>query len=128
MEAKNFTLKTLVRFNTNTGSYDYQPFITLINNDSLTGGKFISVYRVRRSENESADITGIISNDEDKDGYLKLTFGDGFGLTSLTGSRRIRARSVVPPEGSDLTINSTTGEGREYVISLLQEPVILEIQ
>lgn len=119
MEAKNFTLKTLVRFNTNSGSYDYQPFITLINNDSLTGGKFISVYRVRRSENESADITGIIANDEDKDGYLKLTFGDGFGLTSLTGSRRIRARSVVPPEGSDLTINSTTGEGREYTVSLI---------
>lgn len=127
MEAKNFTLKTKTRFTTNKGSFEYQPIITFIENNSMTGGKFLSLYRVVRSREESNDIQGIIYDTggsiidpDDVDGYLQLSYGDGTGLTSVSGSKRIKARSIVPP--NDIIFDdSTTGEGSEYDFSIISD-------
>lgn len=130
MEAKNFTLRTKVRFVTNKGSFEYQPIMTLLDNNSMTGGKFLSLYRVVRSRNESNDINGIayytngnIIDPDDVDGYLELTYADGDGLTSVTGSKEIKARSIIPPPDTDLTVNSTTGEASEYDISIISDDI-----
>lgn len=116
MEAKNFTLKTKVVFTSNVTSYDKQPVITLINDNSITSGKFISLYRVKKSDIESASITAAI--DSGNDGFLGMSYGDGYGLTSATGDKRIKSRSITTMSES-LAALATTGETPELTITLV---------
>lgn len=127
MEAKNFTLKTKIRFTTNKGSFEYQPVVTLLDNKSITGGKFLSLYRIVRSRDESNDIQGIVYDTggnvidpDDIDGIMGISYGDGYTLSSFTGTRSIKSRSIVPVN-ENVEENSTTAEAVEYIFSLISD-------
>jgi|19_taG_2_1085344.scaffolds.fasta_scaffold00175_17 hypothetical protein len=129
MESKNFTIESKIVFKSNRGSFDKQPIYTLNETSALTGGNFLSVYRIRQSRDESFSITGASLAVTAADGLLGISYGDGVGLTSLTGTHRIRARSLTSGAGgltSDWgtpvggavgnTLFSTSAEEREYSI------------
>jgi len=130
MESKNFTIESKIRFRSNAGSFDKQPIYTLTDSAALTGGNFLSIYRIRQSKDESKSITAVDLAISASDGLLGMSYGDGVGLTSLTGSYRIRAQSLVSsdvglsaswgtPVGGSVgnTLLSTTSQEREYSIS-----------
>ena len=101
METKNLTIEYSVAFKSNRGNFDKQPIITMINNPGLTGDDFISLYRIRRSKAPSQSLTGSLiaggvtgAYRTGGDGVLGLTIGSSAGLTSLSGSTRIQARSL----------------------------------
>ena len=130
MESRNFTIKANVRFRSNSGSFDKQPLYTLTDSAALTGGNFLSVYRIRQSRDQSLSITGDSLTVTAQDGLLGMSYGDGIGLTSLTGTHRIRAQSLTSSDGgltSDWgspvggavgnTLLSTTAEEIKYSIT-----------
>jgi hypothetical protein len=129
MESKSFTIESKVKFRSNAGSFDKQPIYTLTDSAALTGGHFLSVYRVRQSRDQSLSITGGGLAITASDGLLGMSYGDGVGLTSLTGTHRLRAQSLTSsavglsadwgtPVGGAVgnTILSTTAGEREYSI------------
>ena len=81
----------MVAFKSNRGNFDHQPIFTLTNNPGLTGDDFISLYRIRRSTLPSQGLTGAGIT---ADGRIGLTVGSSQGITSLTGSTRIKAQSL----------------------------------
>lgn len=91
METKNLTIESMVAFKSNRGNFDHQPIFTLTNNPGLTGDDFISLYRIRRSTLPSQGLTGAGIT---ADGRIGLTVGSSQGITSLTGSTRIKAQSL----------------------------------
>ena len=135
MEIRDLTVEYTVEFKSNRGNFNVQPVFTLTKDQGLTGDDFISLYRIRKTTTESASLTGLSST---ADGRLGLTLGNANGLTSLTGSTRIKAQSLVagdanltadwgseasvPGGTGNLTILSTTGtEWRpEYDITINQ--------
>ena len=135
MEIRDLTVEYTVEFKSNRGNFNVQPVFTLTKDQGLTGDDFISLYRIRKTTTESASLTGLSST---ADGRLGLTLGSANGLTSLTGSTRIKAQSLVagdanltadwgseasvPGGTGNLTILSTTGtEWRpEYDITINQ--------
>ena len=135
MEIKDLTIEYSVEFKSNRGNFNVQPIFTLTKDQGLTGDDFISLYRIRKTKTESASLTGLSST---ADGRLGLTLGNANGLTSLTGSTRIKAQSLVagdanltadwglessvPGGTGNLTLLSTTGtEWRpEYDITINQ--------
>ena len=116
MEAKNFTLKIKHRFTSNTGSFKKQPIINLLNNNSLTGGGYISIYKIVDSREESSSLTAI--PDHAKDGVYGLTFSDGESLTSLTGTKRIRSNSISSMSELSSAL-ATTAASYEYTTTLV---------
>ena len=135
MEIRDLTVEYTVEFKSNRGNFNVQPVFTLTKDQGLTGDDFISLYRIRKTTTESASLTGLSST---ADGRLGLTLGSANGLTSPTGSTRIKAQSLVagdanltadwgseasvPGGTGNLTILSTTGtEWRpEYDITINQ--------
>ena len=130
MESRNFTIESNVRFRSNRGSFDKQPLYTLTDTAALTGGNFLSVYRIRQSRDQSLSITGNSLAVSASDGLLGISYGDGIGLTSLTGTHRIRAQSLTSsdagltadwgtPVGGAVgnTLLSTTAEEVKYTIT-----------
>ena len=135
MEIRDLTVEYTVEFKSNRGNFNVQPVFTLTKDQGLTGDDFISLYRIRKTTTESASLTGLSST---ADGRLGLTLGNANGLTSLTGSTRIKAQSLVagdanltadwgseasvPGGTGNLTLLSTTGtEWRpEYDITINQ--------
>jgi len=91
METKNLTIESMVAFKSNKGNFDHQPIFTLTNNPGLTGDDFISLYRIRRSTLPSQGLTGAGIT---ADGRIGLTVGSSQGITSITGSTRIKAQSL----------------------------------
>jgi len=123
MEIKDLTIEYSVEFKSNRGNFNVQPIFTLTKDQGLTGDDFISLYRIRQTKTESASLTGLSAT---ADGRLGLTLGNANGLTSLTGSTRIKAQSLVagdanmvspkftpeadvPGGTANLTLLSTTG-------------------
>tara|TARA_Y100000310_G_C20703883_1_gene832802 strand:- start:1740 stop:3101 length:1362 start_codon:yes stop_codon:yes gene_type:complete len=130
MESTNFTIESNVRFRSNAGSFDKQPLYILTDCAALTGGNFLSVYRVRQSRDQSLSITGAAAATDD--GLLGMSYGDGIGLTSLTGTHRIRAQSLTSGDGGltadwgtpaggkvGNTLLSTTAEEVKYTITTI---------
>ena len=91
METKDLVIESTVAFKSNKGNFDHQPVFTLTNNPGLTGDDFISLYRIRRSTLPSQSLTGAAIT---ADGRIGLTIGSSQGITSLTGSTRIKAQSL----------------------------------
>tara|TARA_R110000824_G_scaffold203729_1_gene388373 strand:- start:243 stop:1649 length:1407 start_codon:yes stop_codon:yes gene_type:complete len=136
MDSKNFTMQSKVKFRSNFGSFNLQPIVTLVDNNAITGGRFISLYRIRRGREESLNVTATDLSVTSSDGILGLSYGDGIGLTSLSGSHRIRSQSLtssgvgltadwgVPPLHAiggvyQNILYSTTADEREYNINLI---------
>ena len=92
MEIRDLTVEYTVEFKSNRGNFNVQPVFTLTKDQGLTGDDFISLYRIRKTKTESASLTGLSAT---ADGRLGLTLGNAKGLTSLTGSTRIKAQSLV---------------------------------
>jgi len=92
MEIRDLTIEYSVEFKSNKGNFNVQPVFTLTKDQGLTGDDFISLYRIRKTTTESASLTGLSAT---ADGRLGLTLGNANGLTSLTGSTRIKAQSLV---------------------------------
>ena len=91
METKDLVIEATVAFKSNKGNFDHQPVFTLTNNPGLTGDDFISLYRIRRSTLPSQGLSGTAIS---ADGRIGLTIGSSQGITSLTGSTRIKAQSL----------------------------------
>ena len=91
METKDLVIEATVAFKSNKGNFDHQPVFTLTNNPGLTGDDFISLYRIRRSTLPSQGLAGTAIS---ADGRIGLTIGSSQGITSLTGSTRIKAQSL----------------------------------
>ena len=91
METKDLVIEATVAFKSNKGNFDHQPVFTLTNNPGLTGDDFISLYRIRRSTLPSQGLSGTAIS---ADGRIGLTIGISQGITSLTGSTRIKAQSL----------------------------------
>tara|TARA_R100000808_G_scaffold24943_1_gene59687 strand:+ start:403 stop:1836 length:1434 start_codon:yes stop_codon:yes gene_type:complete len=91
METKDLVIEATVAFKSNKGNFDHQPVFTLTNNPGLTGDDFISLYRIRRSTLPSQGLSGTAVS---ADGRIGLTIGSSQGITSLTGSTRIKAQSL----------------------------------
>ena len=113
MEIKNLTIEYSVEFKSNRGNFNVQPVFTLTKDQGLTADDFISLYRIRKTKTESASLTGLSST---ADGRLGLTLGNANGLTSLTGSTRIKAQSLVAGDanltadwGSEASVAGGTG-------------------
>ena len=100
MEANNFFIQSEVKFAGNSGDFNEQPIFTLLKNNTLTGGEFISVYRIRTNRNEAAS------------GILGVTHGSTGGLYSVSGSRPLYPQSLTANN------NSTTANSQYYNISL----------
>lgn len=118
MESKNFTLKTKIKFLGNTGSFDIQPIVNLFGSNSLTGGTFLSLYRQKQTNIESASLTAI--PDHSLDGVMSITYGDGIGLTSLTSDKRIRCSSVTSMSDLDYAI-VTTGYASNLTFTIVSD-------
>tara|TARA_R110000851_G_scaffold124049_1_gene254060 strand:- start:695 stop:2128 length:1434 start_codon:yes stop_codon:yes gene_type:complete len=97
METKNLTIEASVAFKSNRGNFDHQPVFTLTNNPGLTGDDFISIYRIRRSTLPSQGLTGAAIS---ADGRIGLTVGSSQGITSVTGTTRIKAQSLTSGQPS----------------------------
>ena len=97
METKNLTIEASVAFKSNRGNFDHQPVFTLTNNPGLTGDDFISIYRIRRSTLPSQSLTGAAIS---ADGRIGLTVGSSQGITSVTGTTRIKAQSLTSGQPS----------------------------
>ena len=91
MVTKELVIAATVAFKSNKGNFDHQPVFTLTNNPGLTGDDFISLYRIRRSTLPSQGLSGTAIS---ADGRIGLTIGSSQGITSLTGSTRIKAQSL----------------------------------
>ena len=91
METKDLVIEATVAFKSNKGNFDHQPVFTLTKNPGLTGDDFISLYRIRRSTLPSQGLSGTAIS---ADGRIGLTIGSSQGITSLTGSTRIKAQSL----------------------------------
>ena len=91
MQTKDMTVEYSVRFQSNKGNFNHQPVFTMINNEGLTGDDFISLYRIRRSTENSQSITAVSST---AFGLIGITVGSSAGLTSVTGVTRIRSNSI----------------------------------
>jgi len=82
MDSNNFTIQYQIEFLSNKGSHNEQPLFVLSENNAVTGGKYLSVYRRRKDRTE-----GIA-------GDLVLEIGDENGISSVTGSAEIFAESL----------------------------------
>lgn len=116
MNGKNFTLRTGVKFSGNSGDFDKQPFINLVEEDSITSGKFLSLYRIRRSKEESSDIDYEHQNPE-KDGVIGLSYGDGSSVFSSSGTYITKAISL-NEYNENLVGNTTTADAQEYFVNV----------
>ena len=113
METKNLTIEASVAFKSNRGNFDHQPVFTLTNNPGLTGDDFISIYRIRRSTLPSQGLTGSAIS---ADGRIGLTVGSSQGITSVTGTTRIKAESLTSGQPS-LTSDWAAGPNSGNLIS-----------
>ena len=113
METKDLVIESTVAFKSNRGNFNHQPVFTLTNNPGLTGDDFISLYRIRRSTLPSQSLTGAAIS---ADGRIGLTIGSSQGITSLTGSTRIKAQSLTSGEAT-LTADWAPGPGSGTLIS-----------
>ena len=96
MQTQNFTVEYSVRFKSNKGNFNHQPVFNMINNGGLTGDDFISLYRIRRSTENSLSIDDMSTTGF---GLLGMTLGTSAGLTSVSGSSRIRSNSITSGDG-----------------------------
>jgi hypothetical protein len=129
MQSNNFVIEHKIKFLTNKGDYPHQPIFTMVDNTTLTSSDFISLSRMRRSEEESNSITALVTNASAaataSDGILVLTVGTSGGVYSASGTTRIRSMSITSandglesvPENSLSTKQSTTSEPIEYTIA-----------
>lgn len=116
MDTKNFIVENKIKFLTNKSDYPHQPVFTLVNNNSLTGNDFISLYRYVTNDEYSNDITDYT------DGKIRLTIGADGQFVSGTGGREITSMPII--RGSeeldpiDITAaedpRSSTSEPTEY--------------
>ena len=109
METKDLVIEATVAFKSNKGNFDHQPVFTLTNNPGLTGDDFISLYRIRRSTLPSQGLSGTAIS---ADGRIGLTIGSSQGITSLTGSTRIKAQSLTagaPTLTADWSVGPNSG-------------------
>ena len=113
METKDLVIESTVAFKSNRGNFNHQPVFTLTNNPGLTGDDFISLYRIRRSTLPSQSLTGAAIS---ADGRIGLTIGSSQGITSLTGSTRIKAQSLTSGEAT-LTADWAPGPGSGTLLS-----------
>ena len=100
MNSLNFFSEWKGRFSGNSGDFNERPIWNLVNSNSLTGSNFMSLYRIRKS------------NDENATGSLGFTHGSYLGLTSVTGSYPLYTQSI---SSSNTT---TTADQNQYTISL----------
>ncbi len=91
MQTQNITIEHSLEFKSNKGNFYQQPIFFLGKDQGLTGNKFISLYRIRRSTLEDATITAAGSNDT---GLIAVTVGSDSGITSTTGDVRLRCQSL----------------------------------
>ena len=96
MQTQDFTVEYSVRFKSNKGNFNHQPVFNIINNGGLTGDDFISLYRIRRSTENSLSIEDMSTTGF---GLLGMTLGTSAGLTSVSGSSRIRSNSITSGDG-----------------------------
>jgi len=124
MQTENVTIEHSLEFKSNKGNFDKQPVFFLGQDQGLTGNRFISVYRIRRSTEEDASITAVGS---DNAALVGITIGSDNGITSVTGTTRLRSQSLtsgdrglsadwgLPAGGSaNLTNLSTTSTEYRY--------------
>ncbi len=100
MNTLNFFIQNEVKFTGNTGDFNEQPIFNFVQSDSLTGSNFMSLYRIRKSRDESG--TGI----------LGFSHGSVSGLTSVTGSFTLLSQSYSAGN------TSTSADQKQYTISL----------
>lgn len=104
MKSDKFIIENKVNFLTNKSDYPHQPIYTLLNNLALTGNNFLSLIRLRRSKEEGEDIPTSFATLEDSltagEGVICLKVSTDQGLTSITGSKLIKAMSIVPSSAS----------------------------
>ena len=63
MQTENISVEHSLEFKSNKGNFYQQPIFFLGKDQGLTGNKFISLYRIRRSTLEDGSITAAGSND-----------------------------------------------------------------
>ena len=91
MQTEKITIEHSLEFKSNKGNFDKQPVFFLGQDQGLTGNRFISVYRIRRSIFEDASITAVGSPSA---ALVGLTIGSDNGITSVTGTTRLRSQSL----------------------------------
>ena len=91
MQTENVTIEHSLEFKSNKGNFDKQPIFFLGQDQGLTGNRFVSVYRIRRSTEEDASITAVGS---DNAALVGITIGSDNGITSVTGTTRLRSQSL----------------------------------
>ena len=87
MQTQNITIEHSLEFKSNRGNFYQQPIFFFGKDQGLTGNKFISLYRIRRSTNEDGTITAANSS---KAALIAVTVGSDTGITSITGDVRLR--------------------------------------
>lgn len=117
MQTQNITVEHSLEFKSNRGNFYQQPIFFLGKDQGLTGNKFISLYRIRRSTNEDGTITAANSS---KAALIAVTIGSDTGITSITGDVRLRSQALTagdigltadygtPPGGSAKLTNLST--------------------
>jgi len=117
MNAEDFTVQYKLDFLTNAGHHDEQPIFTLLRDEAVTGGDFITLYRRRKSR-----FSGV-------SGDLILEVSSPNGVSSVTGTSAIKAESIkngtsAAYEVFGTTANHTAGTTagtQQYTINTVME-------
>ena len=117
MNANNFIIENKVKFYTNRSDYPHQPIFNLVNNLSLTGNNYISLFRYVKNDDYSKSIS------EDEEAKLSILLSNDTGTYSSSGWVPITSMPII--RGSDSLTGdvtefedprSSTGEPTEYNI------------
>jgi len=103
METNNFIVENKVKFLTNKSDYPHQPVFTMLNNLSMTGVNFISLYRYVTNDEFSDDIP------TDEDAKLVLHISNDNNVHSATGEKDIKSMGIIrsADELSHLDVTAT---------------------
>ena len=122
MQTQQITIEHSLEFKSNKGNFYHQPIFFLGKDQGLTGNKFISLHRIRRSTLEDATITAANSNDA---ALISVTIGSDTGITSITGDVRLRCQSLTAgdrgltadwgtPDGGTASLTNLSTTATEY--------------
>jgi len=118
MDANKFIIENKVKFYSNKTDYPHQPIFNLVNNLSLTGNNFISLFRYVSND----DYSGSIPDGEDA--KLRLFVSNNDGAKSATGWNDITS---MPIERGSTALNEMTVTDSEDPRSTTAEPVEYKI-
>ncbi len=122
MQTQQISIQHSLEFKSNKGNFYHQPIFFLGKDQGLTGNRFISLHRIRRSTREDATITAANSNDA---ALISVTIGSDTGITSITGDVRLRAQSLTAgdrgltadwgtPDGGTASLTNLSTTSTEY--------------